>query len=71
MPNGVVSLNAKPWANVFMDGQSLGETPIGNLSVPIGPHEFMFSNPQLGDQRRAIMVTLREPARVSVDLTKK
>ena len=71
VPNGVVSLNAKPWANVFMDGQSLGETPIGNLSVPIGPHEFTFSNPQLGDQRRAIMVTLREPARVSVDLTKK
>lgn len=70
-PAGVVSLNATPWATVFIDGQSVGETPIGNLSVPLGPHEFAFRNPQLGEQRRAITVTLREPVRLSVDLTKK
>jgi hypothetical protein len=71
LPTGVVSLNASPWATVFMDGQSVGETPIGNLSVPIGPHEFAFRNPQLGEQRRTIMITLREPTRLSVDLSKK
>ncbi|HEV3215369.1 MAG TPA: PEGA domain-containing protein [Vicinamibacterales bacterium] len=71
LPAGVVSLNATPWANVFIDGQSVGETPIGNLSVPIGPHEFAFRNPELGEQRRAITVTLREPVRLSVDLARK
>jgi PEGA domain-containing protein len=71
LPTSVVSLNAIPWANVLIDGQSVGETPIGNLSVPIGPHEFVFRNPQLGEQHRAITVTLREPVRLSVDLTKK
>jgi hypothetical protein len=71
LPTGVVSLNAIPWANVSIDGQSAGETPIGNLSVSIGPHEVAFLNPQFGEQRRVIMVTLREPVRLSVDLTKK
>jgi hypothetical protein len=66
-----VSVNAIPWANVFIDGQSAGETPLGNLSVPIGPHEFVFRHPQLGEQHRVIMVTIREPMRLSVDLTKK
>jgi hypothetical protein len=71
LPTGVVSLNAIPWANVSIDGQSVGETPIGNLSVSIGPHEVAFLNPQLTEQRRVVMVTLREPVRLSVDLTKK
>jgi hypothetical protein len=71
LPQGVVSLNATPWATVFIDGESVGETPIGNLSVPIGPHEFAFRNPELGEQRRAITVTLREPVRLSVDLARK
>jgi hypothetical protein len=71
LPTGVVSLNAIPWATVLIDGQSAGETPIGNLSVAIGPHEFTFRNPQLPEQRRAVTVTLREPVRLSVDLTRK
>lgn len=71
LPAGVVSLNATPWANVSIDGQDVGETPIGNLSVQIGPHEFIFRNPQLGEQRRAVTLTMREPMRISVDMTKK
>ena len=39
LPKGVVHLNATPWAEVWIDGQRVGETPIGNLSMPIGPHE--------------------------------
>jgi hypothetical protein len=34
MPQGTVNLNASPWAEVWIDGQRVGETPIGNLSVP-------------------------------------
>jgi serine/threonine protein kinase len=68
LPNGVVNLNATPWAEVWIDGQRVGETPIGNLSVPIGPHEVVFRHPQLGEKRHAISVTLAGPARVSVDM---
>jgi hypothetical protein len=71
LPEGTVAFNAVPWAEVLIDGQSVGETPIGNLSVTIGPHEVIFRNPQLGEQRRAITVRLDSPTRLSVDLSKK
>ena len=71
LPKGTVSLNAIPWATVSIDGENVGDTPIGNLSMPIGPHEVVFRNPQLGEQRRVITVTQNTPVRFSIDLTKK
>ena len=68
LPKGVVHLNATPWAEVWVDGQRVGETPIGNLSIPIGPHEIVFRHPQFGEKRHAISVTMSAPTRVSVDM---
>ena len=68
LPNGVVNLNAAPWAEVWIDGQRVGETPIGNLGVAIGPHEVVFRHPQFGEKRHAISVTLAGPVRLSVDM---
>ena len=68
VPNGVVSLNAKPWANVFMDGQSLGETPIGNLSIAAGQHEVLFRHPQLGERRETAVVRVDTATRVTANL---
>jgi hypothetical protein len=70
LPRGTMSLNALPWAEVWIDGQKVGETPIGNLSVSIGPHEVVFRHPQFGEQRHAATVTLAGPTRLSVDLRK-
>jgi hypothetical protein len=71
LPKGTVSLNAIPWATVFIDGQNVGDTPIGNIPLTLGPHEVVFRNADLGEQRRTITVTTRAPVRLSVDLTKK
>jgi len=60
-----------PWADVWIDGERVGETPIGNLSLPIGPHEIVFRHPDLGEQKYAATVSLKGPVRVSVDLRKK
>ena len=68
LPKGTVSLNATPWAEVWVDGQRVGETPLGNLSIPIGPHEVVFRHPQFGEKRHAISVTMSAPTRVSVDM---
>lgn len=68
LPNGTVNLNAIPWAEVYIDGRRVGDTPLGNLSVPIGPHEVVFRHPQLGEKRHAISVTLSGPVRLSVDM---
>ena len=68
LPRGVVNLNATPWAEVWIDGRRVGDTPIGNLQVPIGPHEVLFRHPELGDKRHAISVTTAEPVRLSVSM---
>jgi hypothetical protein len=70
-PNGSMALNAQPWAEVFIDGERVGETPIGNVSVPIGSHEVRFRHPELGEQVVRSTVTLGSPARLSVDLRKR
>jgi hypothetical protein len=70
LPNGSISLNATPWAEVWIDGQKVGETPIGNYGLPIGPHEIVFKNPDLGEQHHAATVTAATPVKLSVDLTK-
>ena len=70
LPKGSISLNATPWAEVWIDGEKVGETPIGNYAVTIGPHEIVFKNPDLGEQHHAATVTAATPVKLSVDLTK-
>jgi hypothetical protein len=70
-PTGTIAINATPWANVTLDGQELGETPVGNTSVPVGTHEVIFRHPQFGEQRITATVTATAPARLSVDMRKK
>ena len=68
LPQGTVNLNASPWAEVWLDGRRIGETPIGNLAVPIGPHEIVFRHPEFGEKKHAISVTTAAPVRLSVSM---
>ena len=70
-PRVAVHVNAAPWADVWVDNQRIGETPIGNLQLPIGSHEFVFRHPELGERRMVVMITMKEPTRISMDLRKK
>lgn len=70
-PNGVLSVNAQPWAEVWVDGQRVGETPIGNLARPIGQHEIVLRHPDLGERRETVTITLRQPTRLGVDMRRK
>jgi hypothetical protein len=71
IPNGSLSINALPWANVTVDGKALtGTTPFANLDVPVGSHEIIWRHPQLGERRQTVVVTAKGPVRVVMDLTK-
>jgi hypothetical protein len=70
LPKGTLALNANPWAEVWVDGEKVGETPIGNVPVSIGTHDVLFRHPQLGEQRHTVTVTLAGPARVSAEFRK-
>jgi len=64
-PNGRVSINALPWADVTIDGTPAGQTPLANLPLPIGQHEFVFKNPQHGEQRQTVLVKADGITRIS------
>lgn len=70
MPNGILFANAAPWAEVFVDGRSLGVTPLGNISVPVGSHQVVWRNPQFGERQQTVTVGARTPARLSMEFSK-
>jgi hypothetical protein len=70
-PKGSLSINAQPWAEVWLNGERLGVTPIGNHAVSIGSHELVFRHPELGERRSPVTVGLQQAARVGVDMRKK
>ncbi len=67
-PNGIININAVPWAEVLIDGKVVGETPIGNLSLPLGNHEITFRHPQFTELRQTALVRSDTITRVSVNL---
>jgi len=70
VPQAPISINAVPWAEVWIDGVRVGETPIGNYLVRIGSRDIVFRHPELGERRQTAVVSLTAPARVSVDMRK-
>lgn len=68
LPRAPLSINAIPWAEVFIDGTRIGETPLGNLPQTLGSHEIVFRHPQLGERRVNALVTLKETNRISIDM---
>ncbi len=70
LPNGSVSVNALPWAEVLVDGSPIGTTPLANVAVPIGSHEIVWRHPTLGQRRQTVVVKAQTPLRIGVDFNK-
>ena len=49
---GYVSLTAKPWGRVFVEGHYVGTTPLINQPLPIGKYSILVSNPELGQSKK-------------------
>jgi hypothetical protein len=69
-PKAPLNINARPWADVVIDGSPAGQTPLGNLMIPIGTHEITFRHPQLGERTQTVLVTAGGVNRVAVDFTR-
>jgi hypothetical protein len=68
IPNGNLFVNASPWAEVFVDGRSIGSTPLGNVPIAVGSREIVWRHPQLGERRRTVVVGAQTPVRLAVDM---
>ena len=65
-----IEITAVPWAEVWVDGKSVGVTPIGKMPITIGPHEVVFRHPELGEKTVSAVVKAGETTSVTVDLTR-
>ncbi len=62
-------INATPWADVYVDGKNVGQTPIGSLEVEPGTHTVKLVCPPLGTEAtKSVTVGPGETKPVSADL---
>jgi len=69
-PRGRANINAAPWAEVWIDGEKAGETPLANVAIRLGIREIVFKNPQFGERKITATITGSAPATISVDFSK-
>lgn len=69
-PTGTLNLNALPWAEVWIDGKKVGDTPIAGLRLPLGIHDIVFRHPQLGERTQTTTVRADTASAAAVDFTK-
>ena len=64
---GKLVVRVRPWAEVTVDGKSVGSTPV-NLDLPVGRHRVVLSNPELG-KRVTKKITIRkgQSSKISAD----
>jgi hypothetical protein len=69
-PRGRANINAAPWAEVWIDGEKAGDTPLANVAVRLGVREFVFKNPRFPDRKVVATITANATASISVDFNK-
>lgn len=65
-----VAITAEPWAEVSIDGEPVGRTPLTDVQVLIGTRQVLFVHPEHGEQRATITVSLDAPPDVHMDMTR-
>jgi len=65
-----LTINAWPWAEVILDGKSLGYTPRAKpFKAQSGRHTLILKNPHLGEQQLVLDLVPGREEVVSVDMT--
>jgi hypothetical protein len=67
LPQSTLSISATPAARVWVDGRELGDTPVTQLALPVGPHEVRFVHPELGERRMTVLVRVGATAQAAVN----
>jgi len=65
-----LTINAWPWAEVILDGESLGYTPrVKPFMAQAGRHTLILKNPHLGERKLSLDLVFGKSTILSVDLT--
>ena len=68
---GILRITGPAGAEVWIDGERVGETPLGDLRVALGTREILVRHPQLGEQRFTSTVSRSAATELTVDFHKR
>ena len=57
-----------PWAEVFVGGQPIGQTPMGKVKAAVGEHALALRHPEVEEQRQTVAIVKGETTLVRVAL---
>ena len=66
--DGALLVVARPWADVSVDGVPRGQTPLGRIPLPPGPHAVLLTHPDYQPYPRRVTIRPAETFRLTVDL---
>ncbi|PIE52941.1 hypothetical protein CSA37_04670 [Candidatus Fermentibacteria bacterium] len=64
---GRLLIAPEPWANVSVDGVSVGQTPMAPLELEEGSHTVVLTNPDYQDQTITVSITPGEDTSIAYD----
>jgi hypothetical protein len=63
---GLLRVIVNPWADVYVDGRKVGQTPMDDVKVPVGTHTVELRHPSHGQRVREVQVRRGETSIVRV-----
>jgi len=66
---GVLEVRVRPWAEVVLDGKSLGTTPLKPVSLPAGAYEVELLHPKYKRLRKRVTIEAGATFSLEVDLS--
>jgi len=65
---GYLQVVVRPWAEVAIDGQPVGQTPMARLEVVPGQHTVTLTHPEAGERREVVRIRAGETSHLRVTL---
>jgi hypothetical protein len=70
IPSGVVSISSSPGADIQIDGESIGQSPVVNRPLSVGQHDVTARHPQLGERRVSVTIMPETTLTLKLELGK-
>ncbi len=67
--HGFITVNAIPWGDVYVDGKSLGSTPVVKYPIKPGNHELLIEQIKYKTHEQVISVSRSQTTVLSIKLT--
>lgn len=65
---GLLSVSATPWAQIIVDGNVIGPSPILNHQLSVGDHEVILRHPDFDDVKKTITIKENQNNKIIIDL---